>query len=321
MIRIYIDAEFDAVRYKQHFEQAVISMGAVLCFDDKVISQFYRLVKPRYFKRLSPVVKKMTRLQNEAIMEAEPIEVVSEEFKAWLRAYGNIETMHFFSCGPDDRRTLLKNCEIHQMDGEIFDRIEDLQKEISASVFYDGKLVSSTLSLDDMKLIYDVCGLVEHNALTDAMDLMQIHQRFLQGNHQNEEQIKTIVIRKQERAALAKIKQKAKFKAKMNAMFSNYGKEFLMLTLTREVVKEFQLWESKEAQAFLHWKRNECYHKEICFPYGESVIGLQIKLDEEEPLVKIRISYLDQTYEFVHPLTYRNAHIVEEIIQKGVIVW
>ena len=31
MIQVYIDAEFDAVRYQKRFEQAVISFGAVAC--------------------------------------------------------------------------------------------------------------------------------------------------------------------------------------------------------------------------------------------------------------------------------------------------
>ena len=319
MIQIYIDAEFDAVRYKQHFEQAVISMGAVICIDGKEVDQFYRLVKPTYFKRLSKVVKKMTHLCNEDIMEAEPLEIVSEEFKVWLMHFGNIEQMYFYSCGPDDRRTLLKNCEIHHIDGTIFDRIIDLQKLISAGVFYEGKLVSSTLSLDDMKLIYDVFGLVEHNALTDAVDLMQIHQRFLKGNHQNQEQIKAIVERKERKALLSKQKQKERLKMMMHKLFSNYSKDFIMITLTPEVIKQFQLWENKEKESYMHWKRSACSDETTSYNYAHLNVFIKINLDADLPEVGIRFLYHGFDMVRTYPLNYRNASYVENILKMGAV--
>ena len=77
-----------------------------------------------------------------------------------------------------------------------FDRIQDLQKEISATVKFQNKIISPSLSLDDMKLIYDIQGAVDHNALNDAKDLMYIHQRYLDGNAQNAQRILDIVNRK-----------------------------------------------------------------------------------------------------------------------------
>ena len=37
MIQVYIDAEFDAVRYQKRFEQAVISFGAVACRQKQIL--------------------------------------------------------------------------------------------------------------------------------------------------------------------------------------------------------------------------------------------------------------------------------------------
>ena len=47
MIQVYIDAEFDAVRYQKRFEQAVISFGAVACRQKQMLDTFYTLVRPR----------------------------------------------------------------------------------------------------------------------------------------------------------------------------------------------------------------------------------------------------------------------------------
>ena len=41
MIQVYIDAEFDAVRYQKRFEQAVISFGAVACRQKQMLDTFY----------------------------------------------------------------------------------------------------------------------------------------------------------------------------------------------------------------------------------------------------------------------------------------
>lgn len=193
MVHIYIDAEFDAVRINGRHCQMVVSLGAVLKKEEHE-ETFYSLVCPKNFKRLTSVVRKMTHLKDRDIREAESFPVVLKSFMQWLQPYVQ-DSCNVYSFGPDDRRTLLQECERHRVDSTLFQEIIDLQKKISATVIFQNALVSPTLSLDDLKTAYDIEGAVEHNALTDAHDLMRIHQASLK-RRPNPEAVRGIVERK-----------------------------------------------------------------------------------------------------------------------------
>lgn len=316
MIQVYIDAEFDAVRYQKRFEQAVISFGAVACRQKQMLDTFYTLVRPRYFRHLIPVVKKMTHLKDKEILAAEPLEVVTEHFLSWLQRFGELADIQLYSCGPDDRRTLMKNCAIHHIDGALFDRIQDLQKEISATVKFQNKIISPSLSLDDMKLIYDIQGAVDHNALNDAKDLMYIHQRYLDGNAQNAQRILDIVNRKEAKQQEVRRKQNERLRTMMIQQFQKYPKEFVKIPLLPEVIEQFQLWEDRETRTHMHWKRKKFIQGEMCYPYDELQLWMKIDLQDEMPSVSLRFLHRQKDVVKKYPLHYRNATMVEAILKR-----
>lgn len=316
MIQVYIDAEFDAVRYQKRFEQAVISFGAVACRDEVILDTFYALVRPTYFRYLTPIVKKMTHLKDKEILAAEPLETVTEHFLTWLSKFGDLQDVQLYSCGPDDRRTLVKNCAIHHIEDTLFEHIQDLQKEISATVKFQDKIVSPTLSLDDMKLIYDIDGAVDHNALNDALDLMHIHQRYLHGNHQNPQCILAIVNRKEAKRQEVQRKQNERLRKLMAEQFHAYPKVFIEVPLLPEIIHQFQLWEDRETKAHMHWKRKKFIQGDLCYPYQELRLWIKIDVSEELPSVSLRFVHHDEDVIKKYPLNYRNATMVEAILKR-----
>ncbi len=177
-MQVYLDAEFDAISIQGEYHQMIISIGAVMIDDTHhTCKHFYSLVKPYNFQRLSKVVKKITNLSDEDIFSAPSFQEVMGAFRDWIHIDEcNLEKVKIYTFGPDDKRTLLLNAKFVSYDCEdLFGNIVDLQKELSSKIKYKGNIVSNTLSLDDLKNVYDIDGEVHHNALNDAIDLMHIH--------------------------------------------------------------------------------------------------------------------------------------------------
>ncbi len=148
-----------------------------------------------------------------------------------------------YSFGPDDRRTLLQECARHHCDPSLFEGILDLQKQISAKVTYQNVLVSATLSLDDLKTAYAIEGAVEHNALTDASDLMRIHQASLLQDP-DRKAVQEIVERKLAKQREVAQKQQEKLLRIMKERFSQYTVLKCPVRLYPEIVEQFRLWRS-----------------------------------------------------------------------------
>jgi inhibitor of KinA sporulation pathway (predicted exonuclease) len=85
MLHIYLDAEFDAVKIKGKFQQAIISIGAVMLDDNgKELDQFYSLVRPMNFVRLTSVVYRMTHLNTHQIEHAKALPIKKVAAKATI---------------------------------------------------------------------------------------------------------------------------------------------------------------------------------------------------------------------------------------------
>ena len=194
----------------------------------------------------------------------------------------------FYSCGPDDRRTLIRNCEIHKISNHYFNRIEDLQKVISATIKFQDKIISPALSLDDMKSVYGVDGIVEHNALTDAIDLMHIHNNFLNHVPQKEDKIAEIVNRKEQKIIESRKKQMERLRKFIKAQFEPYPNDYIFIPLLPEIIKEFQQWETREKSAYIHWRDQDYLHDDGIYPYSKLRLWMKLGLDDEIPSVYLR---------------------------------
>lgn len=191
MIHVYIDNEFDAVRMQGRYLQQVIAIGACLCDDAFVhIDSFYSLVCPAGFRRLSPHVRRMTHLKDTEIQKASKFPQVADRFIAWLQHYAGEEAICLYSFGPDDARTLCANAAFyHHGSEQLFAGIVDLQTLLSSRVRWRGEVFHKTHSLESLKQIYRIKGEVNHNALSDAIDLYHIHEAYRMECALDEEEI------------------------------------------------------------------------------------------------------------------------------------
>lgn len=191
MIHVYIDNEFDAVRMQGRYLQQVIAIGACLCDDAFVhIDSFYSLVCPAGFRRLSPHVRRMTHLKDTEIQKASKFPQVADRFISWLQHYAGEEAICLYSFGPDDARTLCANAAFyHHGSEQLFAGIVDLQTLLSSRVRWRGEVFHKTHSLESLKQIYRIKGEVNHNALSDAIDLYRIHEAYRMERALDEEAI------------------------------------------------------------------------------------------------------------------------------------
>lgn len=319
MIHIYIDAEFDAVRINQKFRQMVISLGAVMVDDEgKQIDEYYSLVRPYSFKRLSTIVKKMTKLNNEMILNARKLPEVEKEFKEWVYAKESDRSqICLYSFGPDDGRTLRQNCGALSLDKEeFFHNIIDLQKAISPKVCHDGEVISSTLSLDDMKMAYDIAGAVDHNALSDARDLMYIHQAVLKGKTPNPVVTQEIYERKVAKQKESEERQRKRLSALMKERFGKFPNLHVPIHFYPEVVEQFQLWDERDRRFLMHWKTDGFTYDGHTFSYEDTAMMMDIDIEAEVPMVHLFIETADISLHKEYELTYRNATMIENICKR-----
>lgn len=318
MIHIYLDAEFDAVRVAGKFVQAVISVGAVLTNEEgTTLDTFYALIRPEYFKRLNPVVGRMTHLSTEQIKRAPSLEKVMSEFKDWMMAYEqDLEKIQFYSFGPDDRRTLLQNCEFHEIEAAFFAKMKDVQKELSIKVLFDGAVVGPALSLEDLKSVYAIQGEVEHNALNDAKDLMLVHQAYCLGKVQDSTQIEAIMQRKIARQEEIQRRQQERMRQAMIKRFAQLPHQ-IVLRFYPEVLEQLRaLKEWGEPIPYRLRKDMLVDEDGIEIPYDGIHATIDLLMEEVPLCAKLTFEYENQSIVIYVALSYRTATAMEAIIKR-----
>ena len=107
---IILDLEWNTAYSNKlgHFINEIIEFGAVKMNSDFVITEdFSSFVKPQIEKKLRSRVKNLTNISNEDVADAEPFEVVCEDFTNWV---GDSEDTIVMSWGDMDIRVLIDNC-------------------------------------------------------------------------------------------------------------------------------------------------------------------------------------------------------------------
>ncbi|MEG0329513.1 MAG: exonuclease domain-containing protein [Longicatena sp.] len=319
MYHIYIDAEFDAIKINKKFYQMVVSLGAVMADEEgNQLDTFYSLVKPYNFKCLTSVVKRMTKLNDEDILAAPSLVVVEHCFKTWVhRLTQDDEKLFLYSFGPDDKRTISQNCTALKIDEEgLFTKMKDVQKELSASVCYLDNVVSKTLSLDDMKAVYEIEGIVDHNALSDAIDLMKIHQAFLRKQQPSEAKIVEIVNRKARKQQQVQERQRRRLSLLMKQRFRVFPTLDVKLVFYQEIIEYFHSWEDRDYHFSLHCKGSYIVIDTKKYLYEELLARLCVDIASEVPSVTMYFTYQNESFEKKFLLNYRNATSIENIIRR-----
>lgn len=180
--QMFIDFEFD-IENRQRAE--LISIGCIVSNNLVDISDsFYSLVKPVNKNIISEECSEITHISQEELDNAETLDVVINKFSNWINKYENNYVI--YNWGNFDKVALsriLRYNGLIQIYNKYFRDMYDIQLEISKSIKVNDEVISKCIGLEKMKEVYGINGIVKHNALSDAEDLMKVVNSYKKKNY------------------------------------------------------------------------------------------------------------------------------------------
>ena len=313
---MYLDAEFDAISIQDEYHQMIISIGAVMVDDDyHTCKHFYSLVRPYHFQCLSRVVKKITNLKDEDISSAASFQEVISAFREWIQEeQDDLEKIKIYSFGPDDKRTLLSNAKLVSCDcDDLFANIIDLQKELSSKVMYKGNVISNTLSLDDLKNVYDIEGEVHHNALNDAVDLMHIHDASKE-ERLNHLKVQMLMERKVLKAIQVKEKERLHRIEEMRNRLVCFPQHIETRIITPALKEQLNILNKRINQVNISYCREYILFEGKKYQYQSLQIQFDIDI-EKELYIFIILKHIDFSWKRKIEVTRNTISIIENILR------
>lgn len=180
----FYDSEFNAYDdgRSMTFPQEIVSMGVCITNDKGVIiEKFYSLIALKAAKKVSFRCTDITGIKTKDLKDADGFEVVTVKMMKLLKKY-NISRV--YSYGLEDRRIFEKNLELYKKKragkyimNMLYDVRQDFKKKTKGLVGDQG--------IQFLKSICELDGVVQHDALQDAIDLAMIyHKLFTVGYNQ-----------------------------------------------------------------------------------------------------------------------------------------
>lgn len=170
----FLDAEYLSARYKKSSIEDVISVGMIITNPaHEELDRFYSTVQLKPGHKIPPLIAELTGLTTEDLEFAPAYEDVMTELIKLIKKYqvGKI------CVWGGDKNSFQRDFESRVLEkplkrsvGKFISTIENIQKEVSYDI--TGGL-DANLSLADMKTICGLGGHVEHNALSDAEDMLE----------------------------------------------------------------------------------------------------------------------------------------------------
>ncbi|MCR5580299.1 MAG: hypothetical protein K6F66_01805 [Pseudobutyrivibrio sp.] len=178
----FLDAEYLSARYKKSSIEDVISIGVIITNPAHVeLDRFYSTVQLKPGHKLPPLITELTGLTNEELEFAPSYEEVMTELIRLIRKYqvGKI------CVWGGDKNSFQRDYESRDLEkplkrsvAKFISTFDNIQKEVSLDITGG---VDANLSLADMKTICGLGGVVEHNALSDAFDMLECIRIIEQG--------------------------------------------------------------------------------------------------------------------------------------------
>lgn len=152
----------------------IIQIGAVKLDENfNITGKFDALIKPRIYKRIHPIVEKITGFTEETFKDSGNFHMAFEEFCAFI---GKEECI-LCSWGPDDIKYLFKNIVYYKCNHERLSRLY-----INTQQFASKVLSASSGNSIGLKAAVEALGIAEensfHNALNDAWYTALVFQKI-----------------------------------------------------------------------------------------------------------------------------------------------
>lgn len=125
---IIYDLELNSKPFKSNLPNEIIEIGAVK-LDSALneIDTFQAFIKPKYFKKLFPVVKRKTKIAQEDVNSAENFKDIISNFRSWIE-----DNFILISWGHDDIHHLHMSCKSNKLTTSWLKQNIDLQKQVSS---------------------------------------------------------------------------------------------------------------------------------------------------------------------------------------------
>lgn len=170
----FLDAEYLSARFKKSSIEDVISVGVVITNPEhEELDRFYSTVQLTRGNKLPPLITELTGLTNEELEFAPSYE---EVMTALINLIKKWQVGKIFVWGGD-KNNFQRDFESRNLEkplkrsvAKFISTFENIQKDVSLDI--TGGL-DANLSLADMKTICGLGGVVAHNALNDAEDMLE----------------------------------------------------------------------------------------------------------------------------------------------------
>lgn len=317
-MKIYIDCEFDALWTWENHIQCVIAIGAVACDETgKECGRFYSLVCPKRFKRISSVVRRMTQLNSAEIREAASFSVVMKQFQTWLKQFQTDKGVQLYSFGPDDKRTILQHATYEKYQNIAWAKeIKDLQKILSGALYYKEKQISSSLSLDDLKQVYEIEGEVIHNALHDALDLMHIHQAMLQGNC-NEARLLELGERKEAKQLEIKQREKERMLSIIKTKYERHHEKTYVTKMYPAIIEQLMMLEERCHPFAIMFCEDQMRYEQERYSYDTMTLQMKWWITVEQPTIEVIFQTQHKDIVYTLELNYKIANLLDSISRSA----
>lgn len=165
---IIYDLELNSKPFKSKLPNEIIEIGAVkLDSNLNEVDTFQAFIKPQYFKKLFPVVKRKAKITQDDVNNAQSFKDIISEFRKWIG-----DNFILISWGHDDIHHLLLNCKNNRITTSWLKKNVDLQKQVS-SIFEVP--AGQRYSLENAINVLEIeVGENLHRALADAKYTAQI---------------------------------------------------------------------------------------------------------------------------------------------------
>jgi len=155
-------------------KQEIIEIGAVLVDEyAHATAIFNEFIQPIYHPTLSPFCKELTSIQQEDVAQAKLFPEVIEAFQEWI-GYFDDEEYLLCSWGFFDKKILINNCDLHQLDDEWLDPHISVKHQ-----YKDVKKLSRAIGLKRAveKEGFEFTG-THHRGIDDAHNLAKVFGKY-----------------------------------------------------------------------------------------------------------------------------------------------
>ena len=157
--KYYLDLEFK----KNH---QIGSIGFIFTDNRKIIDSFHMIINDEF------ITKGLQKSINDGVKTVNKLRTLCKRFNEFLLKYGE----HPILGWGDDGARLNK---FSSNKYTLFKNTYDISKLVVNSIYYNNKKIGTPIALKDMKKIYSIGTGVKHEALSDAIDLFNVFEKFI----------------------------------------------------------------------------------------------------------------------------------------------